>query len=412
MPASPAGAARTMSGCAASLAVLACVLAACGDKHGARQIELAECRVPKLVYAAQCGKVDVLENRSIPDGRKLSIAVTLLPANTLNPQPDPLFMLAGGPGQSSDAIAPLAEQLSGVRRTRDIVLIDPRGTGRSAPLRCAALEPRDPFDDLLYADTVAQAAHRCIAELLARGDADVAQYSTSAYVADIDEVRAALGYERVNLWGGSYGTRAAQEYVRRYPARVRSVVLDGVAPPEMRISVDVWPSRDAAIARVIAGCAEDAQCKQAYPDLNATLDRIRARLETPQRLAVNDPRTGTPHDVPLAFDAIVGALHGLVYAPELASLIPPLLGRAEAGDFSPLAAAAMMLTADFNRTMNLALYYAVTCAEDASRAARSDVQRIFPHLRAPVLAERNLEACLGWPRTSPPADFFSPLASD
>ena len=180
----------------------------------------------------------------------------------------------------------------------------------------------------------------------------------------------------------------------------------------MRISVDAWPSRDAAITRVIAGCAEDAQCKQAYPDLNATLDRIRARLEPPQRLAVNDPRTGTPHDVPLSFDAIVGALHGLVYAPELASLIPPLLGRAEAGDFSPLAAAAMMLTADFNRTMNLALYYAVTCAEDASRAAPSDVQSIFPHLRAPVLAERNLEACLGWPRTSPPADFFSPLASD
>src|SRR6266702_7328294 len=254
MLASHTGAASGLFGRAKVLAVLACLLAACGDRHGVRRIELAECRVPKLVHAAQCGKVDVLENRSIPDGRKLSIAVTLLPANTLNPQPDPLFMLAGGPGQSSDAIAALAEQLSGVRRSRDIVLIDPRGSGRSAPLRCAALKPRDSFDELLDADTIAQAAHRCIAELLARGDVDVAQYSTSAYVADIDEVRAALGYERVNLWGGSYGTRAAQEYVRRYPARVRSVVLDGVAPPEMRISVDVWPSRDAAIARVIAGC--------------------------------------------------------------------------------------------------------------------------------------------------------------
>ena len=412
MLASHTRAARGLFGRATGLAVLACLLAACGDKHGVRRIELTECRVPKLVHAAQCGKVDVLEDRSKPEGRKLSIAVTLLPANTLNPQPDPLFMLAGGPGQSSDAIAPLAEQLSGVRRTRDIVLIDPRGSGRSAPLSCAALKPRDPFDELLDADTIAQAAHHCIAELLARGDVDVAQYSTSAYVADIDEVRGALGYERVNLWGGSYGTRAAQEYVRRYPARVRSVVLDGVAPPEMKLSLDVWASRDAAIARVIAHCAEDPQCRQAYPDLNATLARIRAKLESPRRFAVNDPRTGAPHNVPLSFDAIVGALHGLVYAPELASLIPPLLASAEAGDFSPLAAAAMMLTADFNRTMNLALHYAVTCAEDASRTAPSDVQKIIPNLRAPVLAERNLEACLGWPRASVPADFFSPLTSD
>ncbi len=353
----------------------------------------------------------MLEDRSKPQGRKLSIAVTVLPANTLSPRPDPLFMLAGGPGQSSDAIAPLAEQLSGVRRTRDIVLIDPRGAGRSSPLSCAALKPRDPFDELLDADTIAQAAQRCIKEIQERGDTDVAQYATSAYVADIDEVRAALGYERINLWGGSYGTRVAQEYVRRYPARVRSVVLDGVAPPDMKISLDVWPSRDAAIAGIIGACAEDPPCRQAYPDLNATLARIRARLEPAQRVSVDDPRTGAPHKVALPFDVVIGALHGLVYAPELASLIPPLLGRAEAGDFAPLVAAAMMLTGDLNRTMNLALHYAVTCAEDVPRLTPSDVQSIAK-LRAPVLAERNLDACVGWPRPPVPADFFDPLTSD
>src|ERR1700730_11721359 len=165
MPAPSARAARAVSWGAGLFAVLACVLAGCGDKHGVRQIELTECRVPKLVYAAQCGKLDVLEDRSKPQGRKLSIAVTVLPANTLSPRPDPLFMLAGGPGQSSDAIAPLAEQLSGVRRTRDIVLIDPRGAGRSSPLRCAALKSRDPFDELLDAETIAQAAQRCVKEI-------------------------------------------------------------------------------------------------------------------------------------------------------------------------------------------------------------------------------------------------------
>jgi pimeloyl-ACP methyl ester carboxylesterase len=392
--------------CAAFLALLLC---GCGDRAVTRHVALHECRLAKLAQAAQCATVEVPEDRTKPDGRKLALFVAMLPANTLNPDADPLFMLAGGPGQSGEALVPVALALDGVRRTRDIVLMDPRGSGKSAPLKCAALAPRDSFDELVDADAGATAAPRCLAELRASGSADVSRYNTPEIVADVDAVRSALGYERINLWGGSYGTRVAQEFARRYPARVRSMVLDGVAPPALRITLDIWPAREAALADVLAACAGDAACKQAYPDLNATLAQIRTALAAPRRVSIADPRTGALREVPLTFDIVIGALQGLVYAPELGSLVPPLLGRAQAGDFAPLMAAATLPVGDLEQNLNLALHYAVTCAEDAPRVTDSDRSRTLAALRAPSLAARNLAACDGWPRPPLPVDFYSPL---
>ncbi len=396
----------------AALCIGVGLLGACGSKSPVRQIVLTECRLPKLVSAAQCGRVDVPEDRGQRAGRKLAIAVVVLPAATLSPRPDPLIMLPGGPGQSSDALAPLAGALGGVRRNRDIVLIDPRGSGKSAPLRCAALAPRDAFDDLVEAETIAATAQRCIAELGASGDADPAQYTTSAVVADVDAVRVALGYDRINLWGGSYGTRIALEYLRRYPQHVRSVVLDGAAPPAMRISLDPWPSREAALDRVFAACAASPACGQAYPALDATLAHIHADLDTGHTITVADPRTGAGRALKPSFDMLIAALQGLLYAPELGSLIPPLLARAAAGDYAPLAAASMLLGDDVARTINLALYFAVICAEDAPRITAAETDRMLPTLRAPALMRRELAACAGWPRPPMPPDLYASVASD
>jgi pimeloyl-ACP methyl ester carboxylesterase len=392
--------------------LLALLLAACAEHRGERRIALHECRLPKFSTAAQCGTLNVAEDRSRPDGRRIGIGVVLLPANTLDPEPDPLFLIPGGPGQSVAALAPLVGAFADVRRKRDLVLVDPRGTGRSAPLDCAALKARDAFDEVVDMDAAKTAPRRCLAELTAQGKIDVTQYTTTAVVADLDEVRVALGYARINLWGGSYGTRVAQEYLRRHADQVRSVVLDGVAPPALNISVDIWPTREAALAGVLAACAADAACREAYPDLRATLGHIRERLGAGRRIAVTDPRTGRAREIALSFDTVVGVLEVLTYSPEISSVIPPLLARAEADDFAPLLAAGMLFTADLAATMNLALHYAVTCAEDAPRAASADAERIFAGLLAPALARRNFAACEGWPRAALPDDFHAPLVSD
>ena len=392
---------------------LALAVAACGEGRDAprRTIALAECRLPRLALAAQCGELTVPENRSRPGGRAIRLTVAILPANTLDPRRDPLFILAGGPGQAATSIAPFAAQLTDVRKDRDIVLLDQRGTGRSSPLDCAAFAPDDDLSAALQLDPVPKAT-ACAAELAAKG-IDAAQYTTAAFIADLDAVRIALGYERINLWGGSYGTRAALEYMRRHPAHVRSAVLDGVAPPGMRILLDVWPARDAALAALVVSCGDSPACRAAHPDLGATLTAIEARLGPGGRdVALADPRTGVAQTVRLTYDHVLAALQPLLYLPELQSLVPEAIGRAAAGDYAPLQALASLVTADLSRQTNTALHYSVTCAEDAPRVTPADRARAFANVRTRALAERVLAVCAVWPRGAAPADAATPVQSD
>ena len=375
---------------------------------GRSGVVLTDCRLPKLAAAAKCTTVEVPARADAPAAR---IGVTVLPANTLTPRPDPLFMLAGGPGQVSSALLPLANQLSGVRRTRDIVLIDPRGAGRSGALSCAALKARDPFEALADEDASSEAVQRCLVQLRDEQKVDLAQFTTEVLVGDVDAVRAALGYGRINLWGGSYGTRVVQHYVRRHEDQVRSIVLDGVATPGLRVPLDVWTTREDALQRALAACGADAACRAAYPDLDASLKRLREQLATPRTVTLTDPRTGAQRDVVLTSDLVTGALEALLYLPELTALIPPLVSRAAAGDVAPLLAAAVMLSEDVAESLNLPLYYAVACAEDAPRIAADDVRATLAQLAAPWMAARNLAACDGWPPAVVAADFALPLAS-
>src|SRR6185312_16245388 len=167
--------------------VLACGLtvASCGDQGSVHSIRLSECRLPKVAQAVQCGTLEVPENRERPNGRKLSIFVAVLPANTLSPKPDPLVLLAGGPGQAESSLGPFASQLTAVRRTRDIVLIDQRGTGRSSPLSCPALAP----DEHAEFDTDPVPKATLCAQQLAANGVDASQYTTSAWIADLDSMR-------------------------------------------------------------------------------------------------------------------------------------------------------------------------------------------------------------------------------
>ncbi len=397
---------------AAAVAALVLGLAGCGQGDAPRRsVALAECRLPKLSLAAQCGTLEVPENRARPEGRKISLAIAVLPANTLNPRGDPLFILAGGPGQAASFLGPFAALLTGVRKDRDIVLVDQRGTGRSSPLDCAAFKPDQSADATLEIDQVPKAT-ACAKELTAAG-VDAAQYTTAAWVADLDAVRNALGYAKINLWGGSYGTRAALEYLRAYPARVRSAVLDGVAAPSMKVAIDVWPTRDQALTAVLAACAQNAACAAAHPDLPATLDRIREKLGANGRdVAVTDPRTGKTETQRLTFDHVLAALEPLTYSPELSALFPEVIGSMVAGDYGPLFAGAMLVSGDLPQQVNNALHYSVICAEDAPRVTAADVAAALANVRSPSLARQELAVCDVWPKGEAAADATKPVVSD
>ena len=407
-----ARAAATFPGTAAVLA-LAAVATACGDRGGppARAIALAECRLPRLAVAAQCGEWEVPEDRSRPEGRRIKLVVAVLPANTLNPRADPLFILAGGPGQAATRLGPFAAQLVDVRRNRDIVLVDQRGTGRSSPLDCVAFRPSEGPDAAIDVDPLPK-ARGCLAQLAARG-VDPTQYTTAAFVADLDAVRAALGYERINLWGGSYGSRAALEYLRAHPAYVRSMVLDGVVPPGMVPLVDVWPTREAAFAGVLAACANSPACDAAHLNLEAALATIGESLgATGREVAFTDPRTGETRTLQLDFDQVLAALQGLLYVPELASLLPEVIDAARDGNFAPLFAARSLLGADLAEQVDPALHFAVTCADDAPRLTPARIEQALAGARTRAVAERALGVCAVWPRGTAPATPATAVTSD
>ncbi len=386
------------------------LVAGCGsDVARKRSIILAECRLQNLATAAQCGELDVPENRAEPAGRKVKVFVALLPANTLSPKDDPLVILAGGPGQAASSLAPFAARLTDIRRTRDIVLIDQRGTGRSSPLTCDAFKPRD--DEAFDTDPVPR-ARTCAAQLQAQG-VDAGQYTTSAWIADLEAMRVALGYERWNLWGGSYGTRVAQEYVRRHASRVRTLTLDGVAPPSLIITLDVWRTRDAALASILNACAATKACRDALPDPKALLSRVAADLGPSGRdVTFVEPRTGKQERMRVTFDAVLSALQPLTYLPEMATLLPELLGLAAGGDYSPLLAANVALTGGMNEAMNAALHFSVTCAEDVPRIKDGDVAQALKDLPGRELAQRLIAVCGIWPRGIAPAELLLPLQSD
>src|ERR1043166_848090 len=188
---------------------------------------------------AHCGTLSVYENRQARSGRRINLTVVLLPALSADSRPDPLFFLAGGPGQGAAKMAPLVRQaLRSVQRERDLVLVDQRGTGTSNPLDC-----RNDNDSLRAINESDEVALDRLRRCLAGYDADVRLYTTPIAMDDLDDVRAYLGYERINLYGGSYGTRAALVYLRQHADRVRSVVLDRVAPTAR--ALPLFTARDA-----------------------------------------------------------------------------------------------------------------------------------------------------------------------
>ncbi len=393
-----------------SVLTAALVTAGCGSESARqRGLMLAECRLPRLPTAAQCGELEVPENRSKPDGRKIRIFTAVLPATTASPKPDPLLIIAGGPGQAASQLAAFASRLTELRRTRDVVLIDQRGTGRSSPLTCEALKPR--HDDAFEIDPLPR-ARECAAELKALG-VDAAQYTTAAWIDDLEAMREALGYPQWNVWGGSYGTRVAQQYLRRHADRIRSVTLDGVAPTELTIPLDIWRTREAAVAAIFKACEASATCTKAHPDVAASLARIEAALSPSGReFDLTDPQTGEMRRRPVTFDLVLAALQPLTYAPETASLLPELLALAEHGDFSPLLAAAQALTSSLSEQMNAALHFSVTCTEDFPRIREGDEERALANLPTRTLARHVLAVCAIWPRGTPAVEFAGPVTSD
>ena len=390
--------------------LLAAAAAACtsGSEPGPRGIALAPCRLPGLDVAARCGTHEVWEDREARSGRRIALRVAVVPARLRAREPDPIVVLAGGPGQGAISLAsqvmPLFTRLND---TRDVVFLDQRGTGKSNPLNCDddAQSLQALFEDALPERLV----NKCLAEL----DADPRQYVTPVAMQDLEEVRATLGYPRLNLWGGSYGTRAALEYVRRNPTRVRTMVLDGVAPATMKLPLSFATDGDTALRRLIEACEQEPLCRKTYPDLRVMITSLRSQLaRSPQRTQIADPRTGERAEIQVNENVLLSGLFRPLYVAELASLLPLGIASAAGGDFNPLLAQNLELADDIAENLSVGMHLSVVCSEDVPRITAADLEAASQSFFGRALVDDFLRACSTWPKGRIPADYYAPVRSE
>ena len=366
------------------------------------------CHLKGVVHAALCGSVQRPLDPARPQGTTIDVYYAVLPALARNKLSDPVFFIAGGPGQSAIELAgPLAAQFARLSNRRDLVFVDQRGTGRSAPLRCDddsdALRPlAETVDDALQL----QRLSACRVRLRALPHGDLRHYGTTPAMADLDAVRAALGAPRINLVGASYGTRAALEYMRLFPNAVRRAVLDGVAPADMVLPASFSADNQSALDGLFDWCAADADCRTRHPALR---QRWLALLDSlPREVTLTHPYSGREERVRLTREAVLGMVRTPLYVPALAAALPQAIVDAADGRLAPLTGLAAAMGGP-GRTLYSGMHFSVVCTEDLPRLSLATEPDGAQFGQAFVRVYQR--ACADWPRgVVDPAFYTTPAA--
>lgn len=404
-----------MSGQPARLPVLAAALIVAGrlaTGGEAHALDETRCRLEaeSLPAAlATCARLEVPAEPDRPGGPQLELFFARIPALTARPDPEPLVLIAGGPGQSAvDLYLQMRAAFEPVRRDRDILLLDQRGTGRSAAGFTCEL-PDDVVLETAEADEVARLVEACRAEL----EHDPRWYTTSAAVADLDRLRRELGIEQWQLYGVSYGTRVAQHYLRRYGGHVGAVILDGVVPGGLALGPDIAPNAQAALDALFARCEASPPCARRFDALPERFAALQSRLaDSPVEVATADPVTGEPLELTLTENALRGAVRLLSYDTRTAALLPLIIDKAAGGDYALLAAQSAWVVSNLAESLNLPMHNSVACTEDVPFLDAEAREAAGGTYLGGAVVDSLAAICEHWPAGIRDASLREPVASD
>lgn len=382
--------------------------------RAAPDLELSDCRIsagpgyPGI--KARCGTFARPLNPADPEAGHLELRVAVVPALNLNPEPDPVVPLAGGPGQGAvQFYAAFYPAFEAVRRDRDILLLDQRGTGSSARMDC----PVD--DDIVAGQYSDEQTLEFTAACLGQLPHDPRFFTTSIAVTDLEALRAALGYPALNLVGTSYGTRVAQHFARRYPGSTRTLVLDGVVPPQLPLGPEIATEAQRALDDILLRCSRDTACNERFPEIGLDFASLRARLTAaPVAVTLPDPTSGRLESIAFGRNELAAAIRLLAYQPRSIAILPLLIHEAANHNFIPLAAQFQLTVTSISDSLSLGMHNAVVCSEDLPFIDRNGID--FAALDASYIGALQLEAleaiCSIWPRGPIDDDFALPLATD
>ncbi|MGH7023556.1 MAG: alpha/beta hydrolase [Caulobacteraceae bacterium] len=384
-----------------ALALAAVLLGPWAARASPTPVALVPCAIRWASEIVKCARVSVPEDWRRPAGRRLPLKVIVMPMTGPGPEQAPMIWLDGGPGiAGTNSAALYAGELKFHRARRAVILFDQRGTGASAPLHCPALERRSALESMYPPDLVAG----CRRALEPR--ADLAQYTTLAAARDLDAIRAALGYSKVDLAGLSYGTMLAQAYMKLYPARVRAAALIGTVPLGEKLPLHHAANGEAALRLLFADCRAEPSCARAWPRLAGDWTLAMTRLALfPAAVTTPDGRS-----VMLRAGPFGEAVRSMLSAEPSRQRAPMVIARAAQGDFTPLleveGAGGPQLIAG-------GLYLSVACPEGTRRISSAEEARAvagtsFGRYRV----DQQIQACREWAPGRADPDLLTPLKSD
>lgn len=376
------------------------------------QVAMSPCTI-EGAGEARCGTYRVWEDRHAKRGRRIDLSIIVFPALEPNKLPDPLFMLSGGPGDAPSFNARFFSRVfQNVRKRRDLVLVDLRGTGKSAPLFCHELSKPGPagiFDsDLLSVPAV----RACRARL--EKDRDLRLYTTDIAIDDLDEVRQALGYERINLYGTSYGSLAAQVYMRRHPDSLRAVSMKGIVPISMAAPESHATAGEDAWHALVERCRTDSSCHGYFPLIDVQFRELLKRLERNPVMTLPGSAQRPEARVRVSRGLFAEAFRNVLYTPDGLAQAPKLIHQLVNGDDDR----SLVETALAGRTvlggerLAAGFFLSVSCTESEPYVAKDADARAAATFGGNYRLSQQRAACKEWPRGSVSAAHRVPVTSD
>ena len=373
---------------------------------------LQNCHLKGIKEQVKCGILSVPENYTKNDAVKIPLNVAVLPAIDNSKHKTPLMFLAGGPGQAAvELAAQLNVALNDIRKTRDIILVDQRGTGKSNGLTCDEVESQNVYT-MTQADFNVAEVKQCLNQIAKNlPQADLTQYNSENAIRDFDAVRQALGYKQVNLYGGSYGTRAALVYMRLFPKSIRSVVLDGVAPIEVPIGL-FGQSSARSFHLLLKHCQQEPACNKAYPNLADEFTQLVARLEkAPVNITIPHPRLGTKTSFIIDKNKLISNLRMQLYSVQMRSLVPLVIHQAYLENYLPLAG--LVSQGEDGQGIYIALTFNIVCNEDFHRLTASMLAKDANNDFGGNDSQLPLQtACSVWPQYRPNKNFYQSVTAN
>ena len=381
--------------------------------------EKAGCPFPvPFGYRIDCGFVSVPEDRSLPNSSLIKIGVALVHSTSDHPAPDPIFFLNGGPGGAIVAALPnMLRAFDPMLSVRDVVFFDQRGAGWSQPsLVCPEIEAMK-IESLKRVLSLEEslAAYRACRDRLQSAGIDVAAYNTTENAADVDDLRRALGYEQINLFGISYGTMLAQVIVRDQPEHVRSAILDSAYPIWGYVMADAPASLTHYFDTIFTNCESDLVCRIAYPEARSVFAQLIDRVKQQPLVFIDtDPISHDQFTTTIDSAALIG---WLIYTQPRE--VPGAVYDLHDGDVTPIRQALQAMLKDAYRPqwpLSEGMKSSVLCQLRLTQVTPEQLAeaeaRYVTAAWANATNAANMTLCTQWPTRSIDARDAMPLQTD